>query len=74
MAPMTGSITYTNQDGFVFIPGSLQCLLSPRIPINRIVRVLYQVRAALVNEFIDVSIHPANFAQSGRLKNKKDTY
>jgi len=70
---MTGRITDANQDRLVFIFGSLQCLLSPGIPINRVVRMLQKVWAAFVNEFINVLMHPANFDQSTGLKNKKDT-
>jgi len=43
MAPMTGTVSDAEKDGFVFASRSLKRLFSPRIPINRIVRMLKQV-------------------------------
>lgn len=40
---MAGGVADAYQDGLVFGPGTLQCLGTPGIPINRIVCVLQQV-------------------------------
>jgi hypothetical protein len=37
---MAGSVANTDQDRFVFTPGALKSLLSPRVPVNRIIGVL----------------------------------
>jgi len=56
MAPVTRGIANTDQQELVFIPGFLESFLSPGIPIDRIMSVLKQVRAALMDELIGVGM------------------
>ena len=50
MTPVTGGIADAQQDRFVFRLGLLERLLTPAIPIHRIMRVLQQIRTGLVNQ------------------------
>src|SRR5215467_10894925 len=50
VAPVAGRVADTEQDGFVFALRLFQRLLAPRVPVYRVVRVLQQVRARLIDE------------------------
>jgi hypothetical protein len=41
---MTSGITYTEENGFVFLPGFRQSLFTPRVPVNWVVFVLQEIR------------------------------
>ena len=53
MTPVTGRIPNGEQDYFSFVLSDLESLGSPRVPIDRIVRVLEQIRARLEDESVD---------------------
>src|SRR5216117_2674098 len=52
VAPVTGGVADAQEDRFVFLLGPLECLSSPRVPINRILGVLEQVRTRFFSEAI----------------------
>ena len=52
VAPVAGGVANAEKDGLVLGPRSLQRSLSPGIPIHRVVSVLEQVRAGLVDQVI----------------------
>jgi hypothetical protein len=52
MTPVAGGITDTEQDWFVFLSGATQSFIGPRIPIDRIVRMLEKVRTGFLDEAI----------------------
>src|SRR4051812_10644645 len=54
MAPVAGRITNTHQYRLVLRFCFLQCLLTPGIPIYRVMRMLQQVRTSFINEAIGV--------------------
>ena len=53
MAPMAGCITDTDEQHFVFGFGFFKGFGAPGIPINRIVGMLKQIRAALIGKVVD---------------------
>ena len=52
MAPMTSGIPNTHQDDFVLRPRLFERLLPPRMPFNRVVGMLEQIRTGFVNQSI----------------------
>jgi len=52
MTPMAGRIPNADQNRFVFCFCTLQGFFAPRIPIDRVVGVLEEVRASFVDESI----------------------
>jgi hypothetical protein len=55
MTPVTGTVTYTYNDGFLFGTGAFKRLRRPWIPVNRVVRVLEEVG----RRFFGKSVHIA---------------
>jgi hypothetical protein len=49
MAPVAGGVADAEKDRLIFLPGLLKGLLSPRVPVNRVVGVLQEIRTALVD-------------------------
>ncbi len=49
MAPVAGGIANREKDRLVFPRGPGECLLSPRVPVDRVMRVLEKVRALLAD-------------------------
>ena len=56
VAPMAGRVADRQQDRLVFGLGARQRLLTPRIPVHGIVRVLAQIRALLIDETIGLAV------------------
>ena len=56
MTPMAGGIPDTDDDRFIFLSGPGKRILSPWQPIDRVMGMLQQVRAALLNECIGKSM------------------
>jgi hypothetical protein len=54
MAPMTGSITYADNQWLIFYGRFMQGFFSPWKPIHRIAGMLQQIRTAFVYKFIGV--------------------
>src|SRR6185436_12561251 len=52
VAPVTRRVSDAQQDRLVFTTRALECLGSPRVPVDGIVRVLKQIRTGLVRESI----------------------
>ena len=52
VAPVTGRVANAEEDGLILVPGPLQRLLAPRIPVHGIVGVLQQVRGVLSRQSI----------------------
>src|SRR5262249_5486798 len=52
VTPMARGVTDRQQDGLVLLARQPQRFLAPRIPIDRVVRVLLQIRAGLLRESI----------------------
>ena len=52
VAPVTGGITDRKQNGLAFLPRQFKCFGAPGVPVDRVVRVLLQVRAGLVGEAV----------------------
>lgn len=50
MAPITGGITDGEQNRLVFLPRLGKRFLAPRIPVDRVMRVLQQIGAARINK------------------------
>ena len=57
MTPVAGGIADAQQYGLVLFPSALERLLAPGIPLDRIVRVLAEIGACFVDQFIGVLIH-----------------
>ena len=56
VTPVTGRIADTQQDWFVLRFCLCEGLLTPCIPVNRVVRVLKKVRACLINQPVRESV------------------
>src|ERR1044071_26091 len=56
VTPVTGRISYAQQNRLIFLPGTLESFFSPRIPVHRIVRVLQKIRAGLFRETVGVLV------------------
>ena len=54
VAPVAGGITYREKDGFVFLARFGKRVLTPGVPIDRIMRVLKKVGRLLVREPVSV--------------------
>ncbi len=54
MAPVAGGIADGEQDRLIFPPRLFQRLLVPGMPIHRVVRMLQQVGAGLLNQTVRV--------------------
>ncbi len=54
VAPVTGRVPDAEQDQLVLLARPLQRLLAPRIPVHRVVRVLQQIGAGLVDQPVGV--------------------
>jgi hypothetical protein len=52
VAPVTGGVADREEDRLVLTPGLLERLLAPRVPVDRIVRVLEQVRRFLAGQAV----------------------
>ncbi len=57
MAPVAGRVADRQKNGLVFLLGACQRRFAPGIPIDRILRVLQQVRAGLLGEVIAQHLH-----------------
>ena len=53
MTPVTGRVPDREQDDFSFGLSDLKSLGLPRVPVDRIVRVLEKIRARLEDEPVD---------------------
>jgi hypothetical protein len=51
---MTGGVTDGNEDGFVLFFGPLESVLTPGVPVHRIVGVLEEVRTLFVDQPVGV--------------------
>jgi hypothetical protein len=49
MTPVTGGITDTQQDRFVFTLGLGKCFLAPGMPVNWIVGMLQEIRTGFID-------------------------
>src|SRR5579875_3721204 len=54
MAPVAGGVADAEQDGFIFGPCFFESFLAPGIPVNRIMSMLQQIRACLVNKAVSM--------------------
>jgi hypothetical protein len=54
MAPVAGRITNRKEDRFVFASRLGKRFLTPRIPIDRVMRVLKKIRRLLVRQTVRV--------------------
>ena len=52
VAPMARGISDREEDRFVLVPGSPQCLGTPRVPVDGVLGMLQQVRTRLVCEAV----------------------
>ena len=52
VAPVAGGVAYGEEDRPVFTSGGLESVLAPRVPVDRIVGVLQEVRALLPDQTI----------------------
>ena len=52
VAPVAGRVTHREQHGAVLGPRPLERLVAPRVPVDRVVRVLAEVRARLVGQTV----------------------
>ena len=50
VAPVTRGIAYRKKDWHLLGSGLLECFLTPGIPIDRVVRMLEQIRRFLMNQ------------------------
>jgi hypothetical protein len=57
MTPVTGSITDTYEDRFVFGPGPFQRFVPPGIPVYRIMGMLKQVRTRFMDQMVGMCSH-----------------
>ena len=64
MAPVTGRVADLQQDRLVLLLAPSKRLVAPRIPIDRIVRVLEKVGAGFVNQSIGMSVFHERSAPS----------
>jgi hypothetical protein len=64
MAPMAGCIANAYQNGFVFLFGPLQRLITPGIPVNRIMGMLQQIRTGFFDEAVGM-VHKKEPRNSG---------
>jgi uncharacterized membrane protein YbaN (DUF454 family) len=53
VAPVAGGVADRQEDRFVFSAGAGESLVSPRVPVDRVVLVLQQVRAGLARESVE---------------------
>ena len=56
VAPVAGGIPDRQENRFVFAPGLRKGLLAPRIPVDRIVRVLQQVGTGFVDKIVALPV------------------
>src|SRR5262245_6540172 len=56
MAPMAGGVANAEQNGFVLRLGLRQSFLTPGVPIHRIMGMLEEVRARLMNQAVGLSM------------------
>ena len=56
VAPVAGAVAHAEKDGLVLLPGPLEGLLTPGVPVHRVVSVLAEIGAGLVLEMIGHSI------------------
>ena len=54
MAPVTCGIADRKKNGLVLLLGLLEGLFSPGIPVHRIVSMLEEIRAGLIDEVVGV--------------------
>src|SRR5207245_7689071 len=52
MTPVTGAVADAEQDRFVLLARAGQRLRAPRIPVDRILRMLQQIRTGLLREAV----------------------
>ena len=78
MAPVAGRVADREQDRPVLLAGAGQRLLAPRVPVDRVVPVLEQVRAGLAREAVghrtQPTFRPSRVSESGpdRVKSRRD--
>ncbi len=65
VAPVTGGVADREEDRLVLVPGPLERLGSPRVPVDRVVGVLKQVWTRLVREAIGHAISVGTRAEGG---------
>ena len=46
--PVAGRITYTDKDGFILLPGLLEGLSPPGVPVHGVVGMLQEIGALLL--------------------------
>src|SRR5438046_1310434 len=52
MAPVAGGVADRKEDRLALVPGTLESLRAPRIPVHRVVGVLEKVGAGLIGEAV----------------------
>ena len=52
VAPVAGGVADAQQDGLVLAPRFFEGIVAPRVPVDRVVRVLEQIGALLVNQAV----------------------
>ena len=52
VAPVAGGVTDAEQHGLVLGAGAGECLVAPRVPVDRIVRVLQKIRTGFVDQMV----------------------
>ena len=58
VAPVAGGVANAEEDGLVLLPGFLQGLLAPGVPVHGVVGVLHKVGAGLVDESVGHILAP----------------
>ena len=69
VAPVTSRVTYRKEDRLVLLLGCCKSSLTPRPPINRVRRVLKQIRALLKDE--SIVLRPTVFRQLGNFLSRR---
>jgi hypothetical protein len=52
MAPMAGCVTNAEENGFIFVAGELQGLLTPWKPVHRVFSMLQQIWRRFMDELV----------------------
>jgi hypothetical protein len=73
VAPVARRVADAEQNGFVFFPCSMQRLLAPGIPLDRVVGVLQQVGTGLVGQSVGEFMfrHTCRLCDAGRPVNEE---
>ena len=57
VAPVARRVAHTHEHELALAPRAIECLVAPRVPAHRVVRVLEQIRAGLEREAIRERMH-----------------